>query len=416
MASGRAPEEEARTTPSSSSSSLFQRRLFPLFPNRDCDCYSASRGCNAPTPYSSLTVSDSDTADVDYSVSNHFDSALRAAVATGVDAVRRWLGTAEHVVVFLLEPHGPDDAYDGVARDLCAVYDTDDCTLLRGRCREARNVIDTAQGDGGQYYVSSIDDCACGGHTVTATPVFLLPDAGASVRGMTERAIHEYTHTIQAATGGPVPAWAREGGAVYNECFFAETTGTYASFSQCMEFGGGGGGVLRRALELYADNDVRWFTVYAADRACGEDRPPSGSLAPDFDRQVYYDLGAVATAFAIRRSGRTSVDFWRGDDGFWRSTNIPYEIDRVTGWPSSVPEGRGWKKILTDFTGDATYAAFQAAFEVVMRPNGFDVATLDELKDAVLGETDAAILTMSESSSSGTFGPNDKCSATRLRR
>lgn len=329
---------------------------------------------------------------------------------------RNFLGTAEPTTIFLLEPKGPDEAYIEVMRDMCAFYGEDD-----DDCERARGDVEAAQNGGGQWFVSGIESCKCGGNTYDAAPVFLMPSQRDEAMMVTERAIHEYTHAVQNLVGGPLATWMAEGGAVYNECFFTQTIGNFPSFSDCMMYGGGGGGVIRKARELYQGNDIQWFTLYASDRCCGSHCPPAGGISQEVDRQVYYDLGAIAVAFAIKRAkdkfGRSSADYWRAPSpkGFWRSTSIPYEIDRKKGWPSDVPEGAGWKKALTEFTGDATYVEFQAAFELMMRPssNGGGVATVEQIKEAAFGETDAEVYTMSnralDKSSSETFGPNDKC-------
>jgi hypothetical protein len=57
-------------------------------------------------------------------------------------------------------------------------------------------------------------------------------------------------------------------------------------------------------------------------------------------------------------------------------------------WPSEVPEGKGWKKALCDFTGYATVEAFYADFEEFVAPNGAvksvdDLATILESDDSV---------------------------------
>lgn len=238
---------------------------------------------------------------------------------------------------------------------------------------------------------------------------------------ITERAIHEYTHDVQNLVGGLLAKWMGEGGGVYNECFFAQTTDRFPSFSDCMMYGGGGGGVIRKARGMYQGNGIHWFTLYASDRCCGSYCPPARDISPDVGRQVYYDLEAIAVVFAIKRAkdefGCSSVDYWRAPSpqGFWRSTSIPYEIDREKGWPSDVPESAGWKKALADFTGDATYVEFKTAFELMMRPSGNTggIATVEQIKEAVFGETDAEMFAMSnlalDKSSSETFGPNDKC-------
>ena len=147
--------------------------------------------------------------------------------------------------------------------------------------------------------------------------------------------------------------WLMEGGALFNECWLGpELSGSYYStFSQCFQYGGGGGGILNNVRQLYLDDPtVPWFTLWANDRCCGDDCPSTHGEGQGMqDRYIYYDLGAFAVAMAITRAdakfGRggaaTIHDFWTSAErGFWRRTDIPYgPIDHVNGWPSDVPEG-----------------------------------------------------------------------------
>lgn len=285
-----------------------------------------------PKPVSKTTAS--------YSTSDNFDPLLLAAAKIGVDVVRNFLGTAEPTTIFLPEPKGPDRAYVSAVRDICAFYGEEEEDCERGT-RDVR----AAKDGGGQWFVSGVDGCECGGSTYEGAPVFMIPSERDRATTVTERAIHEYTHAVQNVVGGPIAEWMGEGGAVYNECFFTQAIDNFHSFSDCMTYCGGGGGVIRKARELYRGNDVEWFTVYACDRCCGSYRPPAGCLSPHVDRQVYYDLGAIPVAFAIKRAkdrfGRSSVDYWRSPspEGFWHSASIPYEIDPIKGWPSRVEEG-----------------------------------------------------------------------------
>merc|ERR1711920_19004 len=38
-------------------------------------------------------------------------------------------------------------------------------------------------------------------------------------------------------------------------------------------------------------------------------------------RQMYYDIGALAIAFAINRASKSSKQFWQGADSFWYNIN-----------------------------------------------------------------------------------------------
>ena len=198
--------------------------------------------------------------------------------------------------------------------------------------------------------------------------------------------------------------WLMEGGAVFNECWLGpELTGSYYStFSDCFQYGGGGGGILNNVRQLYLDDPtVPWFTLWANDRCCGDDCPSTHGEGQGMqDRYIYYDLGAFAVAMAITRAdakfGRgaaTINDFWTSAErGFWRRTDIPYgPIDHVNGWPSDVPEGSGWRGALAAFLGDATTADFYAQVEATIVSDGV-VATTDALLAAISGTlSDAAV-------------------------
>ena len=71
----------------------------------------------------------------------------------------------------------------------------------------------------------------------------------------------------------------------------------------------------------------------------------------------------------------------------WRNVKA-HKIDRVTGWPSSVPEGKGWRKALCDFTGYKTTDAFYHALHAAVVPNGVLATKVQLLKYL---ESDASI-------------------------
>ena len=109
----------------------------------------------------------------------------------------------------------------------------------------------------------------CGEYTYAGAPMFMMPSTSDDATMVAERAIHEYTHVVQKASGGPMADWLMEGGAVFNECWLGpELSGSYYStFSQCFQYGGGGGGILNNVRQLYLDDpSVPWFTLWANDR------------------------------------------------------------------------------------------------------------------------------------------------------
>merc|ERR1719506_1155971 len=70
--------------------------------------------------------------------------------------------------------------------------------------------------------------------------------------------------------------------------------------------------------------------------------------------------------FAMDRAractGRTMLDYWTTEDGFFRAAE-PSVVDYKYAWPSATPDGTGWKRALAAFTGDRSVAQFYAAFE-----------------------------------------------------
>ena len=188
--------------------------------------------------------------------------------------------------------------------------------------------------------------------------------------------MHEYTHAFQKAAGGSAPTWMMEGGAVLNQCALGAATGLHASFSSCLTTGGGGGGIVPNALSLYQSNPgTPFLSLYGEDWCCGGSCPATDFDTDTWSRHLYYDTGALAILFAVEQAnanhagdgGRTLVDFWSatGSRGFWQAID-PYPISYTSGWPSAVPEGQGWRKALSDFTGFADTEAFYAAFEAYM--------------------------------------------------
>jgi len=344
----------------------------------------SARGCNFPTFFSDMTMAAAGDSIV-YGKSANFDSATELAVKAGIDVAVNFLGQVSPVYVFLFEPGGTDQDYATLMDEACAWTEDHggDCDGLKGAKSNAQN-------GGGQYYASGISNCqTCSDvekeNVLTGVSLYFLPtDSDVASPGfLSGLAVHEYTHAFQKAAGGSPPSWLMEGGAVLNQCALGLATGLWSSFAGCLTHGGGGGGIVPNTRALYQSSPGTTFLAsYGEDWCCGGNCPATPGFDPDYApagvpsfRLLYYDVGAVAILFAVERAnanhvgdgGRTLVDFWSspGSAGFWHAID-PHPISYTADWPSDVPEGKGWRKALSDFTGYADTAAFYADFEAYM--------------------------------------------------
>jgi len=355
------------------------------------------RGCNGPESYSKLTLTTEATlssATAPTYVSSK-DYAHLAATKAGIDIVRTFLGSVQPTIVASFQGGGVDSDYTD-AKEQCGLFTQSYTPNDAGEtCAQA---VEQAKAGGGQYYLSGQSVCyECGEHDKKAYPaaqVYMIPSTTDTSSNLMYRAIHEYTHAVQKSFGMPIPGWMMEGGAVFMECLMSNRAdGTHGgfsqTFSQCFTTGGGRAGVVKNLKRLYEkDPSKKWMTLYGADRMCGSAAdgnmlPPNGVPPGLIEGRetgwIYYDAGAYLLAFAVVKAnekfaddgGRSFVDLWtaQGKKGFWHSIE-PYELDPMTGWPSEVPEGKGWKKALSEFTGYNSVTDFYAAFEKFMVTNG----------------------------------------------
>ena len=133
---------------------------------------SPRRDCNAPSAYSSLTLERNNT--LTYVASANFAASSRAAIEEGMALATHFLGTSSNTRVYLYEPNGPDSAYAAVTANLCEFWSRTD-----PGCGGSEK--GSAQGGGGQYFLSGVTGCECGGLTYTGAPVFLMPSAGKDI-------------------------------------------------------------------------------------------------------------------------------------------------------------------------------------------------------------------------------------------
>ena len=346
---------------------------------------SPRRGCNPPRAYSEVVLTS--TQDVptltNLYQSSNADTSLANKITQGVDLVRKFMGTASNTRIFYMHPNGVSADYEIIKENYCnwaGESSNPNC---------ASQQISSAQNGGGDYYVSPSIECSdsCGNdYAAVGSSVWMNiheNDFNNNAKNVVERAVHEYTHAVQMSFGGPIPTWLMEGGAVFMECVMNPAMDPAQSFSDCFRYGGGRGGILQEVHALYSANPTTtYFTTYASDRPCGNDAiPPNGGPGDALEGAVYYDLGALAIAYAINQSsGKSFVDFWTSTDsnGFWHNIEPYAGLDYEDGWPSDVEEGVGWKKALCEFTGFETYEAFCVSFETWIGV-GSTIKTIDEM-------------------------------------
>lgn len=117
----------------------------------------------------------------------------------------------------------------------------------------------------------------------------------------------------------------------------------------------------------------------------GEDRRCSGNDGDANSVKVFYEWGALGTAYLINRSKSDSRTFWTSKSkGFWNAI-VPHDTwDYVNDLPSSVPEGKGWKKAFTDFSGDAKVDDFYAVRGRTLKSTLCQSSTISTSKYAVV--------------------------------
>eukprot|EP00801_Mesodinium_rubrum_P004292 Mrub_04294.p1 GENE.Mrub_04294~~Mrub_04294.p1 ORF type:complete len:356 (-),score=16.83 Mrub_04294:51-1118(-) len=312
-----------------------------------------------------------------------------------------FFGSPVSVNILLLHPGWSSDDYTTTVSNWCQQmkYTADyNC---------GPNIISDAVNGYSKYYLTSGPSSCVNKHYVTSDQLGLvmITEFNISEYSLKDRVFHEMTHAFQMTFGGPMPQWLVEGGAVFMECQMSFYTGK--SFESCFRNYGGYGGILKNVISLYSGNDIQWLGKYGSDRKACDLIPNSLDidLTSDQERYLYYDVGAFAVALAIYKAnlnnpnddcqGRNFRDFWNSAEsyGFWHA-NLPYDgIDYNNGFPSDVPDGKGWKKALEAFLGESV-EAFYDYFEIVVRPNG-TVATEDDLvaylESATVIETNASI-------------------------
>jgi hypothetical protein len=302
--------------------------------------------------------------------------AEKAALAEGHQALVNFIGGASPTYAFLLEPGGDDAAYASMEASFETMMGS--ASLGSDTFRQARG---QAQGaEGGAFYMGRGGEaCACKQKKITAAGLYYVldpPEFDPNGVGVGERAVHELGHAVQAMKGDYPPFWLMEGGAVHLECLLNEKLSWGSnSYSDMFLYSGGRGGVVPNFLKFYA-------SPYGREHGLGKSGENTciGNLCGSADsvavitagadaenaQYMWYDVGAVAIAWAIEKSGKTSAQFWlaKGSDGFWNAITPWDGYDYVKHLPKDCPEDAGWKGAFLNFTGTyTTMAEFYAAFD-----------------------------------------------------
>ena len=305
--------------------------------------------------------------------------AEKAALAEGHQVLVDFIGGASPTYAFLLEPGGDDAAYASMEASFETMMGS--ASLGSDTFRDARG---QAQGaTGGAFYMGRGGEaCACEQKKITAAGLYYVLGPGDDANGVGERAVHELGHAVQAMKGDYPPTWLMEGGAVHLECLLNEKLSWGSmSYSDSFLYGGGRGGVVPNFLKFYASPYGRTHGLgKSGENACLTDNGEYGDLCGSADSEtlitanadagnaqyMWYDVGAVAIAWAIEKSGKTSAQFWqaKGSDGFWNAITPWDGYDYVAHLPKDCPEDAGWKGAFLNFTGTyTTMTAFYAAFD-----------------------------------------------------
>jgi hypothetical protein len=378
----------------------------PVTAQEDTTCPS-HRDCNAPMPFSELQS----TTDLPTIVaSSGITDDVKAKVNNGHQAVVDFMGGVKPVNTYIFEQGGSVDVYESMRSTFC-----NQTTDMWGKCY-FEGQVQQAQNGGGQYFKGGGGmKCACSHLVETSAALYYLPSASDTGQSVGERAVHELCHAVQTKAGDNPPTWLMEGGAVQMECLLNKklSWGTM-SYSECLK-GSGGRGVstIQAFLDTYAssygsENGLIKGSFMECNNFVGASDKFTTIVAGGLDppQKLFYDTGAIAIAWAIHTSSKTSKDFWTSKTegtGFWNAI-VPYDrYDYQNDGPDACPEGKGWKRAFTSFTGHDSMSAFYTAFNTwaktateadvlailesdadveTMTATKFDVTSDDHLKDA----------------------------------
>ena len=282
-----------------------------------------------------------------YFISHGYDERWTAAIKLGIDVARDYLGNYGPVQVYVVgqeDDELSDPAHqDAIAEAFCNVHNAgsdrpmEDCLTSDGQ-EMAQKAVD---GETEAFMTIAMD-----ADPPTAELVFINAHTMGGEEMMPPRSIHEYTHVYQKSFE-LTPTWMMEGGAELLACHLGEQHG-WGDRDETMKW-------YARHLDQAKDLE---YTI--------RDMEEIETATPDvarWHRELAYDAGAWAVAFAISKSPSRSIS------QYYR-TFYPM-VDEM-----------GWRAALCQYTGIDNIDAFYEGFESLSQQSLDDrLAMLGTLED-----------------------------------
>jgi hypothetical protein len=282
-----------------------------------------------------------------YFISHGYDERWTAAIKLGIDVARDYLGNYGPVQVYVVgqeDDELSDPAHqDAIAAAFCKVHNAgsdrpmEDCLTSDGQ-EMAQKAVD---GKTEAFMTMAMD-----ADPPTAELVFINAHTMGGEKMMPTRSIHEYTHVYQKSFK-LTPTWMMEGGAELLAAHLGEKHG-WGDRDETMKW---------YALHLDQAEDLE-YTI--------RDMEEIETATPDvarWHRELAYDAGAWAVAFAISKSPSRSIS------QYYRSF-----------YP--MVDEMGWQAALCQYTGMDNIDTFYEGFEsLIQRPLKDRLVLLGTLKD-----------------------------------
>ena len=298
------------------------------------------------------------------------------AVMLGINAAREVVGSMEPVSLFFFDKQERKSAYDEISRAFCWTLRRENTTKCEEITNEGSPVGQAERGEpaafnADRYYGNNDAEPQC-----PFTPrrrlqydvyieepvlvfVNIISDAANHLPYFATRGTHEYTHTFQSAyLPGMGPAWLAEGSAEFN-AYHAGANATDGTgwpvgdspitFHWSMVEGSLRGQIQGRWLKNAPSLKLQDIESMDEQRCSPQ--------AYEFSRELAYDGGAWATAYIVHLSGKSQLEFWRGD--FWPS------ISRI-----------GWKAAVANYAGLGSIHEFYDKFDKFIRQDTADIITI----------------------------------------
>ena len=310
-----------------------------------------------------------------YQNENYNKTRLKA-VMLGIKAAREVVGSMAPVSLFFFDTQKKKSAYDEISRAFCWTLSRENTT----KCDEMTNEYSPVrQAERGEAAAFNTDRCYGNNDADPQCPdtprsnmqydeyieepvivfVNVISDDADHLPYFATRGTHEYTHTFQSAyLPGMGPAWLAEGSAEFN---------AYHAGANATDGTGWPGGdhpvtFHWSMVEYSLKEQIQGSWLKKAPNLKLQDiesmdEQRCSPQALKFARELAYDAGAWAIAYIVHLSGKSQLEFWRGN--FWPS------IARV-----------GWKAAVADYTGLSSIDDFYNKFDKFIRQDTADITAI----------------------------------------